>query len=135
MDHVQGAVDGREPAERERHPGPQTGAQAGEAGDRGDAEDDRDHGGERMAIGGHAGLAVRERVVEGVHEREDGGACEDERLPGDAPERGHASGTRAGQGGGRGHVMTVPGAQAHLATGPRRRRRGSSETQVRLSRA
>jgi hypothetical protein len=133
VDDVQAAIDRREDAVRERDPGLQAGPQAREAGDRSDAQRERDAQGERVPVGGHAGLAMHERVVERVDESEDGGAGEHARLTGRASQRGREARAGAAQGGGGGHAITVPAARSAVATDGWTSSRGSSEAAVRLA--
>jgi hypothetical protein len=126
MDHVQRAVGGGEPAEREGDAGAQAGPHTPEQHDRGGAEDQRETEGDRMAIGRHAGLTIQERIVERVDERDGRGGREDERLAGHALQGARQARARAAVCGGGGHVTTVPAQGRRFATARWRPPRGSS---------
>ena len=75
--HVHGAVDEREHAERERERGLQPGRSRAERDDRADPGGERDQPGEGVLAEAEAGPPVHERVVERVHEGQQGRDDED----------------------------------------------------------
>ena len=79
-----------EHAEDERDGGAEPGPQAREGDDRRDPGSKRDRGGERVLVEVDAWLAVDERVVERVHQRERGCGSEDERLPAPVTDAAHS---------------------------------------------
>jgi hypothetical protein len=78
---VERPVHDREDAERKRDSRAEAGSQPRVRDDRPDARRERDHGRERVLIEVDTGLAVHERVIERMQERDRRPGAEDERLP------------------------------------------------------